>query len=96
MKVKTYPFDAADYLTDEETIAEYLTLSLESGDPLEIVQALNTIVRARGGAPKLAGVLGLDEESLSKILSDGSDSGVGATLKVLYALGVRLSAATVA
>jgi len=27
------PFDAADYLDDEETIAEYLTAALEDADP---------------------------------------------------------------
>jgi len=96
MKVKTYPFDAAEYLTDEETIAEYLTISLESGDPREIVQALNTVVRARGGVPKVADEVGLDVESLSRVLNDGSDSGVSVTLKVMHALGVRLSASTLA
>lgn len=28
MKVEAAPFDAADYLSDEETIAEYLTAAL--------------------------------------------------------------------
>ena len=30
---KFAPFDAADYLTDEETIAEYLSAALEDPDP---------------------------------------------------------------
>jgi DNA-binding phage protein len=31
--VKTAAFDAADYLNDEETIAEYLTAALEDPNP---------------------------------------------------------------
>ena len=30
---KFAPFDAADYLDDEETIAEYLTAALEDSNP---------------------------------------------------------------
>ena len=31
--VKFTPFDAADYLDDEETIAQYITAALEDSNP---------------------------------------------------------------
>ena len=39
MGIKTTPWDAAEFLTSDEAIAEYLTLSLESDDPREIGRA---------------------------------------------------------
>jgi probable addiction module antidote protein len=96
MKVETYPYDSAEFLTDDETIAEYLTLSLESGDAQEIAQALATVVRARGGVPKLAGEIGIDPDSLTDLLKDGEQSALPNMLKLMNALGIRLSASKVA
>jgi len=96
MKVETYPYDSAEFLTDDETIAEYLTLSLESGDAQEIAQALATVVRARGGVPKVAGEIGIDSDSLTDLLKDGEQSALPNMLKLMNALGIRLSASKVA
>ena len=96
MTVETFPFDAADYLTDEETIAEYLTLSLESGDDREIAQALQTVVRARGGVAKLAGQIGIEPDTLTRMLTEDYGPSLGVVLKVMQALGVKLSASKVA
>jgi len=96
MKVKTYPYDSAEFLTDEETIAEYLKLSLESGDAQEIAQAMATVVRARGGVPKLAGEIGIDPDSLANLLKDSDLAALPIMLKLMNALGIRLSASKVA
>lgn len=42
------PFDAADYLTDDATIAEFLNAALEDGDPDVFLQAVRTAARAHG------------------------------------------------
>ncbi len=42
------PFDAADYLTDEETIAAYLSAAREDPDPEMFLRAVETVARARG------------------------------------------------
>lgn len=47
MKSETAPFDAADYLDDDETIAEYLTAALEDPNPDMFLVAVKTMVRAR-------------------------------------------------
>lgn len=47
MKIETAPFDAADYLTDEDTIAEYLTAALEDPDSDMFLVAVKDVARAR-------------------------------------------------
>jgi probable addiction module antidote protein len=96
MKTKTHRYDSADYLTDPESIAEYLTLSLESDDPREIAQALGAVARARGGMAELARQTGLTREALYRALSDTGNPELGTVLKVIHALGVKLSASLVA
>lgn len=44
------PFDAADYLDDEHTIAEYLTAALEDPNPDVFLTAVRDVARARHGA----------------------------------------------
>ena len=57
------PFDAADYLTDEETIAEYLSAALEDPDPDLFLIAVRDVARAHG-MTQLARTTGLGRESL--------------------------------
>jgi len=47
---KFAPFDAADYLDDEETIAEYITAALEDSNPDVFLTAVRDVARARGMA----------------------------------------------
>jgi probable addiction module antidote protein len=47
MAVKTRTFDPADYLDNDEAIAEYLTAALETDDPALIADALGVAARAR-------------------------------------------------
>ena len=44
MSIETAPFDAADYLTDDETIEAYLTVAMEDPDP-EIFPCRNEFFR---------------------------------------------------
>jgi probable addiction module antidote protein len=65
------PFDAADYLDNEETIAAYLTEALEDPDPDMFIVAVKTVTRARG-MTQLAKDTGLGRESLYKALAPGA------------------------
>ena len=47
---KFSPFDAADYLDDEETISEYITAALEDSNPDVFLTAVRDVARARGMA----------------------------------------------
>jgi probable addiction module antidote protein len=88
--LKTKPYDVAEFLTDPETIAAYLTQALESDDPRYIAKALGAIARARGGMAQLARETGLTREALYRALSETGNPELGTALKVMRALGIRL------
>jgi probable addiction module antidote protein len=92
MSPKAKPYDAAEFLTDEETVAAYLTEALESDDPRIIAKALGAVARARGGMAQLAQETGLSREALYRALSDTGNPELATILKVLRALGIRLTA----
>ena len=87
-------FDAADYLDNEETIAEYLTAALEDANPDVFLTAVRDIARARG-MTQLAKDAGLGRESLYKALTPGAKPRYDTVLKLLHALGIKLSATPV-
>ena len=64
-------FDAADYLRDEDVIAEYLTAALEDANPEVFLTAVRDVARARGMA-ELARNVGVGRESLYKALAPGA------------------------
>ena len=88
---KFTPFDAADYLDDEETIAAYLSEALEDPDPDTFLMAVRTVARARGMA-QLAKDSGLGRESLYKALTPGAKPSYDTMMRVIRALGVKLHA----
>ncbi|MGV6473486.1 addiction module antidote protein [Azotobacter vinelandii] len=89
-KLKTRPFDAAHYLNSEEDIAAYLDVVLEDNDPRLLAVALGDIARARG-MTELARKTGLSRESLYKSLSGERVPNTETLLKVIHALGFKLT-----
>jgi probable addiction module antidote protein len=90
MKTTYASFDVADYLDNEETIAEYLTAAAEDVDPNVLLAALSDVAKARGMAT-VAKAAGLGRESLYKALAPGSHPRHETVSAVLRALGVRFS-----
>ena len=89
-KMKTAPYDSAEYLDSKEAIEAYLEDVLESDDPALIAQALGTIARARGMS-KIAKKAGLSRESLYKALSTKGNPEFGTVIRVMQALGLKFS-----
>lgn len=87
-------FDAADYLDNEETIAEYISAALEDSNPDVFLTAVRDVARARGMA-QLAKDAGVGRESLYKALTPGAKPRYDTMIKLLHALGVKLSASPV-
>ena len=85
------PFDAADYLKDDATIAEFLNAALEDGNPDVFLQAVRSAARARGMS-QLARDAGIGRESLYKALAPGAKPRYDTILKLLPALGIALHA----
>lgn len=91
MKRKLSKFDAADYLDNEEVIAEYLNAALEDEDPDVFLVAVSDVAKARGMA-QLAKDAGLGRESLYKALAPGAKPRYDTVFKLIRALGVELHA----
>jgi probable addiction module antidote protein len=65
MKPAYAPVDPANYLDNDEAIAEYLTATLEDPSPGVFLAALGDVAKARGVA-RIAHDAGLGDESLYK------------------------------
>ena len=94
--MKTTKFDIADYLDNNEMIAEYLNTVLEEGDNSDVITALGHIAKAIG-MTKIAAETGLSRPSLYKALSDGAKPQFSTIMKVLKAVGgeIRVNPASV-
>lgn len=89
-KIKTRPFDMANYLGSDVEAGEYLRQVLEEGDPVELAAALGDIARARG-MTQLAKETGLSRESLYKSLSGERAPSSDTLFKVIHAMGFKLT-----
>ena len=93
MQTKTAPYDVAEFLETSEEIAAYLDACIEEsdGDARFIAKALGDIAAARG-MTQIAREIGLSRESLYKAHSDDRSPSLDTFLKVVSALGLKLSA----
>ncbi len=91
MGKETYTqWDSAEVLDDDAVIIEYLQAALEEDDPELFVKAVGNVARAMGMAT-IAQETDLGRTSLYKALSGERDPRIGTVMKVLGALGVRLT-----
>ena len=92
-KTITTRYDVAEHLRTPEDMAAYLEACLEDarGDAAFIAKALGDIARAKGMS-RVARDAGLSRESLYKALSGERSPGFDTILKVMKALGLKLSA----
>jgi len=84
------PFDAADYLDNDEVIAEYLSAAIEDPNPDVFLAALGDVAKARGMA-QIAKDAGLGRESLYKALNTGAHPRYETISAVMRALGVKFA-----
>jgi probable addiction module antidote protein len=86
-------WDAAEYMNSDDDMAAYLDACLEEApdDPALLAEALGDIARARGMV-QLAKDTGLTREGLYKALSKDGNPSLGTVLKVMRALGLKLTA----
>ncbi|MDB5973842.1 MAG: hypothetical protein JWR07_602 [Nevskia sp.] len=90
-KIKLSAFDAADHLDSPEALAAYLSDAFATNDPRQINQALGTAARSKGMSA-VARETRLGRESLYKALSAEGNPSFDTMLKVISALGLRLTA----
>jgi probable addiction module antidote protein len=85
------PFDPAEHLADEASIAEFLNASFEMNDPAVSLNALNVIARARG-MTELAKAAGVGRENLYNALKPGAKPRFETVVKLMDAMGLALHA----
>jgi probable addiction module antidote protein len=90
MAVRTRPFDPANYLKSDKDISIYMSEALDTNDPAFIADALGVVARARGMS-QIARDTGLSRESLYRSLSAEGNPELSTLLRVVSALGLRLS-----
>ena len=92
MAEKFTRWDPVDHLQTEEAMMLYLEACMEEGgdDPAFIAAALGDIARSRGMS-QLARATGLTREGLYKSLAADGNPSLGTILKVMKALGLKLT-----
>ncbi len=89
-KVAYAAFEIADYLDNEEVIAEYLSAAAQDQNCDVLLRALSDVAKARGMA-QVAKDAGLGRESLYKALRHGSKPRFETIAAVMRALNVRIA-----
>lgn len=92
MPLETTAYDTADYLETTEDIADYLEAAFDDGDPELIATALGNVARSKG-MTEIARATGLTRASLYKALSAEGNPEFATVLKVIQALGLKLTVA---
>lgn len=92
-KQKFSPYDVTDYLKSKEELAAYLDTCMDEArdDAAYIAAALGDVARARGMV-QLAKDTGISREGLYKALSRNGNPSLATVLKVVKALGLKLTA----
>jgi probable addiction module antidote protein len=89
---KLTPYDVAEHLRTKEEMAVYLDVCLEEypDDVSGIAMAIGDLARAKG-MTQVANDAGMSRESLYRALSIDGNPSLATILKVLQALGLRLT-----
>lgn len=90
--VELKEWDSAEYLKTSADIAAYLEAAFEDGDPALITIALGNVARSEG-MTEIAKATGLTRASLYKALSAEGNPEFATVLKVIRALGLKLTVA---
>lgn len=91
-RISLAPYDSADYLTSREAVAAYLEAAYEDGDPALFAHALGVAARAEG-MTEIARETGLTRASLYKALSGDGNPEFATVLRVMHALGLKITVA---
>jgi probable addiction module antidote protein len=83
-------FDASEYLDSEEGIQQFVIAAFETGDPAFIAKSLGVVAKARN-MTHLANDTGMSRSALYKALSGDGNPEFSTIMKVMGALGLRVT-----
>lgn len=92
MTIETKVWDGAEFLDTPQAVAAYLEAAFEDGDAAVITHALGVVARAEGMS-EVAKQTGLTRASLYKALSADGRPEFATVLKVVQALGLKMTVA---
>jgi probable addiction module antidote protein len=92
---KFHSYDPAEDLGSDEAIAVFMSEAFKTNDAGYISHALGVVARAKGMA-QIAEQTGLSREQLYRSFSAKGNPTLKTTLAVMNALGIKLSAKTLA
>jgi len=90
--MKTKPYDPVLFLESDVEIADYLEDAWDEDDPAVFLIALRDVAKVKGIA-NIAAETGLGRESLYKTLNGHTRPRWDTVLRIMRALGVRLTVA---
>jgi probable addiction module antidote protein len=88
--IKLTPFDAAEYLDDDESRAIYLAEALEADSPEYFAHALDVVARSRGVAD-LSAKTGITRPGIYKAISPEGNPAFSTLRKLLDALNLEFT-----
>jgi probable addiction module antidote protein len=83
-------FDASEYIEGDEGARAFLEDAMETNDAAFIASAIGEVARAKGMSA-IAKETGMSRESLYRALSGDGNPQLSTVLKVLEAMGLKLS-----
>jgi len=83
-------FDASEYIEDDQSALVFLEDAMETNDAAFIASAIGDVARAKGMSA-IAKETGMSRESLYRALSGEGNPQLSTVLKVLEAMGLKLS-----
>ncbi len=89
-KIKTRPWDSAEYIKTEEDVAAYLEAALEDGDLTLIAEVMGNIARSKGLA-KVAKTAKLKRDEVARAFSKKGSQKFLAVLALANAVGYRVT-----
>jgi len=91
MKNTDYQEDLIEWLKNPKHAAGYLNEAIEEEKKELILLALRNVAEAQGGMSNIAEKASLNRENLYRMLSKRGNPQMGSIIKLLHALGLKLT-----
>ncbi|ANQ49571.1 putative addiction module antidote protein [Flammeovirga sp. MY04] len=88
------PFNASEYLTEDETVDSFLFETIEEGDIAELIEAIKEVAKATG-VKKIAETTGLNRGNVNQIINSKTDPKLSTFIKMLNAMGLKMTISSV-
>ncbi len=85
MELETFPFDAAEYMTEPQDVFYYIEAELEENEPAYWPETVSLVAKARGGFEQLALESGVSNVVLEEAADGSSPTDRGVLLKIMEA-----------